>query len=169
MPEPYGPGLRTLRGLIEQTTEAFLGAKLPCIGWFCEMMEVIRDDWINAHSSSRVRTQVHESWINIARASDLTSYTNAHNHVGHSPKAALTGVYYASSGHADGSAESTELRLLRPTMLNNAARRHKDSFTIPTTPGTLVLFPIYVKHSGDVHREAGDRISVAFNLRIDLL
>jgi hypothetical protein len=37
---------------------------------------------------------------------------------------------------------------------------------IPVNEGTLVLFPTYLKHVGDVHRGDTDRISIASNIII---
>ena len=60
--------------------------------------------------------------------------------------------------------------LLRPTNMFNPMRRPSDVYTVPATPGTLTLFPAYVKHAGDAHLgRAGNRISVPFNVETDPL
>lgn len=160
-------GSRILRVVVEKLVHHYLNASVACSpAWRCQQQADVRAMWKVQAEMSPANPRVYQSWINVARANQQTPYTRAHNHMGQYPRSILTGTYYASSGYDD-PAETTEIRLLRPTMLNNPARRLSDVVAIPTTPGTYVLFPAYVKHSGDLHLGTTERISVAFNIVTD--
>jgi hypothetical protein len=105
--------------------------------------------------------QLLESWVNVAKSGQVAAYQRAHNHLPTGTDAAITSVYYAASGYSDGS--STSVRLGLPGVAGGVDR---DWRILKVTGGTLVLFPTYLKHVGDVHLGDADRISIASNIII---
>ena len=109
--------------------------------------------------------QIYESWVNVAQKGQVAAYQRAHNHLATNTKASLTAVYYASAG-ATAEAKATTLLLGRPTQTVTQHTQSGDWRQIDAEPGMLVLFPVYLKHVGDVHSGHGHRISIAANIAI---
>lgn len=172
-----GAGLRILRRVLHQAVEAYLNTTLDCTHvdgpstaqTQCE--DLINDalmQGMQRAAATPPHAQVYESWVNVAKKGQVAAYQRAHNHLATHTQAALTAVYYASTGAGSSTAkrEATTLILGRPSQTITLQRKASDWWRIDAEPGDLVIFPVYLKHVGDVHRGHGDRISIASNIAI---
>lgn len=178
-----GAGLRILRRVLHRAVEAYLNSTLDCIhidgprnaNVQCE--DVVNDalmQGMQRAAASPSHAQLFESWVNVAKDGQVAAYQRAHNHLATYTKAAITAVYYASTGSqtklesksATKLTSTSTLILGRPVQSMTLQRSNDDWHHIEVSPGMLVIFPVYLKHVGDVHKGQGDRISIASNIAI---
>lgn len=108
-----------------------------------------------------------ESWFHITESG---GYISAHSH----PMSSWSGVYFVDDGQPDQSRKDNGiLRFLdtRPgsNMYLDAGNGrlqppfNNGSVNLPTTPGTLVIFPSYLNHEVTPFFGTGKRITIAFS------
>jgi uncharacterized protein (TIGR02466 family) len=102
-----------------------------------------------------------DCWANVNREGD---YNAVHNH----PNALWSGVYYVSTGDPDpNTPQAGKIELLDPreaagfVQVNHTIMSQKGFLN--TEPGTIIMFPSWLKHMVHPHKGPGDRISIAFN------
>ena len=105
-----------------------------------------------------------EAWANVARAGQ---YHLVHDHAG----SHWSGVYYAATGTPDADARfNGQLELLDPRSGTGMVPLHAGSFEernmVTPEPGLKVLFPSWLRHHVLPFKGTGERISIAFNVRL---
>ena len=99
------------------------------------------------------------AWANVLRDG---GYNRVHNH----PGAIWSAVYYVSSGDpfpdppGNGNFEFMDPR---------PGNVHGGKEIIPPEPGILMVFPAWLYHYVNPYHGEGERISVAFNLNVEIL
>ncbi|WKE64452.1 TIGR02466 family protein [Gallaecimonas kandeliae] len=108
-----------------------------------------------------------EAWFHITESG---GYISAHTH----PMSSWSGVYFVDDGQPDeGRKDNGVLRFLDtkpganmfldPGNSGLQAPFNTGSINLPTSPGTLVLFPSYLNHEVTPFFGNGKRITIAFN------
>ncbi|GMG83693.1 hypothetical protein LNKW23_29060 [Paralimibaculum aggregatum] len=105
-----------------------------------------------------------EAWANVARSGQ---YHLVHDH----PGSHWSGVYYASVGTPDASERfNGRLELLDPRVATGMVPLHAGTFDerhmVTPEPGLMVLFPSWLRHHVLPFKGSGERISIAFNVRL---
>jgi len=105
------------------------------------------------------------SWANVSRHGSFNQpHSHARNH--------WSGVYYVDAGHPDPEwPKSGQIELADPreraemaaTPLNPFGR----SVAVPASAGLMLVFPSWLNHWVNPYFGKGERISIAFNARID--
>jgi uncharacterized protein (TIGR02466 family) len=105
------------------------------------------------------------AWANILRDG---GYHKIHNH----PDCDWSGVYYVAVGEADpdGPPENGMIEFLDPRMgvtsPGPGGPEAMPKIRIAPVPGAMVLFPSWLYHYVNPFRGKGERISIAFNVRL---
>ena len=104
------------------------------------------------------------SWANMNTDGD---YNARHIH----PDCDWAVVYYVETGHPDPDNERNgRLELHDPRILANISKLTRYGFArgmlVDPVPGKMVLFPAWIEHSVHPFFGAGDRISIACNVKI---
>ena len=112
-------------------------------------------------------TQTTKAWANICRSGD---YHLPHSHATYH----WSGVYYVDAGQpAPDHPQSGVLEFQDPRGAVEMAGTPANPFgrTVPVTPtdGTMVVFPSWLTHWVRAYQGPGERISIAFNTRVDNL
>lgn len=107
------------------------------------------------------------AWANVMRNGH---YHSVHNHPGHT----WSGVYYVDIGAPEPDRRfNGALELLDPRLGANMVTMPSNPFefryTVPPRPGLMVVFPSWLNHLVHPFFGAGERISVAFNVRVENL
>lgn len=107
------------------------------------------------------------AWANIMRHGH---YHSVHNHPGHT----WSGVYYVDIGKPEPNRPfNGQLELLDPRLGANMVTMPGGPFefryTVPPRPGLMVVFPSWLNHLVHPFFGTGERISVAFNVRVENL
>jgi uncharacterized protein (TIGR02466 family) len=105
------------------------------------------------------------AWANVVRHG---SYHKIHNH----PDCDWSGVYYVAVGSADpaGPAENGMIEFLDPRMgattpsLGGPAALPK--LRVAPEPGLMLIFPSWLYHYVNTFHGTGERISIAFNIKL---
>lgn len=102
-------------------------------------------------------------WAVIMRAGDFNS---PHVH----PDAHVSGVYYPEVPPEADVEDGGSLTFYdpRPGATMHPLKGHQTVQTFTPTAGSLVIFPSYLMHGVNPFRQAGERISIAFNARLTL-
>jgi uncharacterized protein (TIGR02466 family) len=105
-----------------------------------------------------------ECWANISRRGH---YNSVHDH----PGMTWSGVYYVSAGKADNNDPANgRLELLDPRVGVSVFGREEGflggRYFIEPLPGLMVIFPSWLKHMVHPFIGSGERISIAFNVRV---
>ncbi|MEL6220369.1 MAG: 2OG-Fe(II) oxygenase family protein [Pseudomonadota bacterium] len=105
-----------------------------------------------------------EAWANVSRHGH---YNKAHIH----PGSHWSGVYYVSVGEPEpGSDYNGALEFLDPRNAINMVTLPDGSFAegqrLHPVPGLMVMFPSWLRHTVHPFYGTGERISIAFNVRI---
>lgn len=106
------------------------------------------------------------AWANLCRNG---SYNKIHNH----PDCTWSGVYYVTLGDTDPDAppEAGKIEFLDPRM--GATDISPDGATafpkmvIDPKPGMMVIFPCWLYHYVNPFQGRGERLSIAFNIRLN--
>ena len=103
------------------------------------------------------------AWANVSRAGN---YHRIHNH----PESCWSGVYYVEAGaEVPGQPLSGVLELCDPRpgaeMVNTPGSPFGQRAVIRPAAGLMVIFPGWLNHFVNPYQGAGERISVAFNVR----
>ena len=99
------------------------------------------------------------AWVNLLRDG---GYNKVHNH----PGAVWSAVYYVSVGELDpepGGNGDFEFMDPRPGNIHGSKK------IIKPEAGLLIMFPSWLHHYVNPYRGGGERISIAFNMKIDIL
>lgn len=145
---PY-PEIRALRG--------WIGAAIQ------EMTQFARPD-IGAAGPVNIDLDG-GAWANVLRDG---GYHKIHNH----PDCDWSGVYYVSTGALapDGPPENGMIEFLDPRMGATSpgpkGPEAMPKLRVPTAAGLMVVFPSWLYHYVNPFRGTGERISVAFNVRL---
>lgn len=105
------------------------------------------------------------AWINLCRDG---GYNKIHNH----PDCDWSGVYYVTLGEADPDAprDAGKIEFLDPRMGATDVTPHGPTafpkLVIEPQAGLMVIFPSWLYHYVNPFRGRGERISVAFNIRL---
>ena len=105
-----------------------------------------------------------DGWANINRN---RGYNKVHNH----PNYLWSGTYYVASGEPEPDRPfNGKLELLDPRAGINSLEIEGDLFTgsyvVDPVPGTMILFPSWLRHIVHPFFGKGERISIAFNIFI---
>lgn len=105
------------------------------------------------------------SWANVSRHG---SYHQPHSHA----RNHWSGVYYVDAGHPDPKwPKSGQIELQDPRERAEMAATPLNPFgrtvAVPAQAGTMVVFPSWLIHWVNPYYGEGERISIAFNARID--
>ena len=107
------------------------------------------------------------AWINLCRNG---GYNKIHNH----PDCTWSGSYYVSVGVPDPEAPpgSGRIEFLDPRMgATDVTVSGADSFrklSVEPAPGLMVIFPCWLYHYVNPFIGSGERISIAFNIRLNI-
>lgn len=99
------------------------------------------------------------AWVNLLRDG---GYNKIHNH----PGAVWSAVYYVATGNPDPAIPgngSFEFMDPRPGNI------HGGKEVIQPEPGLLMMFPAWLYHYVNPYHGTGERISIAFNLTIEIM
>ncbi len=89
------------------------------------------------------------------------------------PNANISGVYYVQTpsssmlqetGTGDGWLAMKDPRTAAPIQALPGQTQHA---SVPPAPGSLIMFPSYIEHYVPPFRGEGERISIAFNIRVN--
>ena len=188
--------LRDLRALIYRSIQKYVSSAPTQRGAGCDNVftagpsapcNVGRDE---RDAVNHMRLEITSAWINKLNAADPRAraesiYSSPHEHMGWGT--GISGVYYAQMGWAsrNGSAvedgsfiadpsaflkQSTKFNVMKPIQFAGLGDDNGGSpfEAIDPTPGTLLLFPSWLRHSAELHTGDEHRIVVAFNVEIDL-
>jgi uncharacterized protein (TIGR02466 family) len=146
------PAIRQLRGLLNAAVQAFLGPYL-------------------AQNLTRPPQSVEAElwgWAVLMRRSD---YNMPHVH----PDAHVSGVYYVEvpevpAAASDEIAPGGSLVFFDPRGSAEMFRlkHHRTHHSFIPTPGSLIIFPSYHRHAVFPYRSDAERISIAFNARLNM-
>ncbi len=105
------------------------------------------------------------SWANVSRHG---SYHQPHSHA----RNHWSGVYYVDAGHPDPKwHKSGQIELQDPRERAEMAATPLNPFgrtvAVPARAGMMVVFPSWLTHWVNPYYGEGERISIAFNARID--
>lgn len=105
-----------------------------------------------------------EGWANVSRDGN---YNKIHNH----SEWTWSGVYYVATGTPDPAvAESGLIEFLDPRMGVDSVKLPGNPFGaqmhISPVPGLMLVFPSWLQHWVHPFRGTGERISLAFNVRL---
>ncbi|SMF60692.1 conserved hypothetical protein [Tistlia consotensis] len=108
-----------------------------------------------------------DAWANVLRDG---GYNKLHNHIGCS----WSGVYYVSLGERRADVPGNgQIEFLDPRFGVDAVelpgRPFGGSYVIDPEPGMLVIFPSWLYHYVNPFHGSGERITVAFNIRVRML
>lgn len=99
------------------------------------------------------------SWANISRNGD---YNKPHNH----PGPVWSGVFYVSLGQRDPEPpDNGWIEFMDP----RGGNLHSSKVRIDPRPGQILLFPAWLQHYVNPFRGKGERISIAFNTKAEIL
>ena len=143
----------------------------------------VRQKQKNEHGHATL--DITSSWLNkIAKVPPHAGsiYQGSHDHMGW--KTGISGVYYATDGWStredgdDGgfitpgdpnpNRVCSRFNIMKPFRFDGYDSESNTFASIDPTPGTLLLFPSWLPHSADLHRGDEHRISIAFNVRLEL-
>lgn len=105
------------------------------------------------------------SWANLCRDGD---YNKIHNH----PDCTWSGVYYVTLGNrtSDAPPQSGMIEFLDPRMgATDISPNGANAFpklVIDPQPGLMVIFPCWLYHYVNPFRGTGERLSLAFNIKL---
>jgi uncharacterized protein (TIGR02466 family) len=121
---------------------------------------VLKETAVNQKEISNTRFRL-DCWANVNRAGD---YNVVHSH----PNSLWSGVYYVSSGEPDNTISYAGcIELLDPREATSFIQTQKTTLDqrclINNKPGSMLMFPSWLKHMVHPHRGKGARISIAFN------
>jgi uncharacterized protein (TIGR02466 family) len=107
-----------------------------------------------------------EAWANVSRRGN---YNSIHDHSGSN----WSGVYYVSGGNSEGDDPSNgRLELVDPRAGVNMLRLERGIFDgrylIEPMPGLMVMFPSWLKHMVHPFQGSGERISISFNIIVQI-
>lgn len=105
-----------------------------------------------------------EAWANVTRSG---GYNAVHDHA----NSVWSGVYYVAAGEPDPAIENNgRLELIDPRsgagMIHIGPTLMQGRYLIDPSPGLMVMFPSWIKHTVHPFRGAGERISIAFNVGV---
>ncbi len=116
--------------------------------------------------NDRIQVNAVESWCHITRSG---GYHDVHTH----PMCSWCGIYYVDPGDSDVRENNGVNRFYEPRINVNFYSDYgtrylypEGSVDMPSTEGSLVVFPSYLRHSALPYTGASDRIIVAFNSRV---
>jgi uncharacterized protein (TIGR02466 family) len=105
------------------------------------------------------------AWANILRDG---GYHKIHNH----PDCDWSGVYYVAAGQTDpdGPPENGMIEFLDPRMAATSpgpsGPEAMPKLRVAPAPGLMIVFPSWLYHYVNTFRGTGERISIAFNVRL---
>jgi uncharacterized protein (TIGR02466 family) len=105
------------------------------------------------------------AWANVCRDG---AYNKIHNH----PDCTWSGVYYVATGERarDSAPENGTIEFLDPRMGATAVglpgNEALAKLRVDPVPGMMLLFPCWLYHYVNPFHGAGERISIAFNIRV---
>ncbi len=165
------PGMKSEHGLFESKLDLFETTQHPGLKRLVAFIEssIKRAVW---HVSNRtvdpkaVKVEFRDSWFHITNGS---GFHDAHTH----GNCSWCGIYYLQISDVPETqpkhAPNGVNRFYRPLAvggmvddLGNAYLKH-NVLDIPPIPGTLVLFPSYLLHSGLPYKGEKDRVILSFN------
>jgi uncharacterized protein (TIGR02466 family) len=118
--------------------------------------------------ADRVQVGAVESWCHITRTG---GYHDVHTH----PMCSWCGIYYVDPGDSDVGDKNGVNRFYEPRInvnfYSDYATRYllqEGSIDMPSTEGSLIVFPSYLRHSALPYTGKRDRIVVALNTRTQL-
>jgi len=137
--------------------------------WIGEAMRDMIDSTMEMMAASgmprqfRGSVQLH-AWANIARQGN---YHRVHNH----PGCCWSGVYYVDAGHpAPDQPLSGVLDLIDPRpfteMVTTPGEPYGQKLIVRPEAGLMVLFPSWLYHFVNPYMGEGERISIAFNIKV---
>jgi uncharacterized protein (TIGR02466 family) len=119
--------------------------------------------------TDRVQVGAVESWCHITRTG---GYHDVHTH----PMCSWCGIYYVDPGDSDVHDKNGVNRFYEPRINVNFYSDYgtryllqEGSIDMPSTEGTLIVFPSYLRHSALPYLGKRDRIVVALNTRTQLV
>lgn len=149
-----GARTRSLRQPDAPAVEALVGQIRSAVSAYVEQQSARSDAFARARPG-QVRLDI---WANVLRDD---GYLMSHRH----PSGWLSGVYYVSAPRPPGEGS------YRGALLFGALDPKRDGIEPPwpvlriePVPGRLVLFPSYTPHATEATGDAGERISVAFDV-----
>jgi uncharacterized protein (TIGR02466 family) len=120
---------------------------------------------INLQRSAKINLRL-EGWANVSRRGQ---YNSVHEH----PGAVWSGVYYVASGKPDNADPlNGKLELIDPrsgiNMLRLEGGPSDGRCLVEPKPGLMVMFPSWLKHMVHPFAGEGERISIAFNVTLQI-
>jgi len=104
-----------------------------------------------------VKSRVFSSWVTNTKYGE---YTTVHNHAG----ADISGVYYYKTNQHDG-----DIYFMNPNLASQQTPwfGRLDSINHSPSVGKILLFPSWLLHGVRTNETGDERISLAFNLKVD--
>lgn len=114
---------------------------------------------------SNITVELHESWCHITRDG---GYHDIHIH----PNSSWSAVYYLDCGDMDIDTKNGVNRFFRPyqTSYTDAGTEWMNQSTtidITPAPGTMIVFPSWIPHSGLPYRGSRERYILSFNSKVN--
>ena len=133
------------------------------INEFTEMIQYMIEEMVTvAEISTKIDISI-TAWANVMRSGN---YHITHKH----PNNTWSGCYYVSSGKIDTNIENNgRLEFVDPRPGNNMITLDalpSARYQISTKEGLMVMFPSYLDHFVHSFVGNGERISIAFNVRL---
>eukprot|EP00729_Bicosta_minor_P022625 gene22625-16733_t len=187
------PTLAAVRAFIYRGIQQYVSSAPPDRGAGCRNVFTARPATCNVGVEERNKVghmtlDITSAWINKLHAvhprfRSESIYQGPHEHMGWGT--GISGVYYAAmgwsarngSGAEDGrfvpptfKKKSTKFNVMKPIRFAglDSGSNVSPFESIDPTPGTLLLFPSWLRHSAELHVGDEHRIVVAFNVEIDL-
>jgi len=129
-----------------------------------EMTKAMTRATTSVKEGARTYDYAFDGWANVSRHGN---YHSAHNH----PRCVWSGTYYVASGAPDPDGPlNGRLELLDPRAGANMMRLEgtmlEARYLVAPTPGAMVMFPAWLTHMVHPFYGAGERISIAFNVKM---
>lgn len=180
--------LSDLRAAIYRSIQAMLSSAPPTRGEGCANVFTaepgtceVRQRQKDKHGHATL--DITSAWLNKIHRVDPQArsiYQGSHDHMGW--KTGISGVYYATDGWStrndadDGGfvpttgegRDATRFNIMKPFRFDGFDSENNTFASVDPTPGTMLLFPSWLPHSADLHLGDEHRISVAFNVKIEL-
>ncbi len=128
--------------------------------WVIAAAEDLTATMVQLRSGDEVRAIPYGgAWVNLLREG---GYNKVHNH----PGAVWSAVYYVSAGEPDPKIPGNgNFEFMDPRPGNI----HGGKEVLPPEAGTLMVFPSWLYHYVNPYFGKGERISIAFNMNVEIL
>lgn len=163
------PVVAEIEGHVHQALRKYFTSKPNCTTLYGDLDEEACMLQFKEMQSLSVRVKLSNSWANVSPAGKSHPAQDPHNHLTH--KANVVGLLHIDTGwtnQVDAALYSHSAPPLGTTTIMFPPPGIPVPIkAMPAVPGTLLLFPGWVRHTMDTHFGQSDRITVAFSARVE--